>query len=390
MQFDADGGQSMTTGRGAAIGPLRGVRVLDLTRFPPGGYCTASLADLGADVIRIESPSAKGQPSLVIGQVGMARGKRSITIDLRQPRSYDVLARVADSVDVLVENNLPGELEQRGFGYSHAAARHPALIWCAITGFGQNGPYAQWPGHDITYLGQSGLLAALETDFPWNPGWMVAVPIGAMAATAAITAALFERTSTGTGRHLDISLAEAATWTLGGIDAALADQPMQSWADPGRTMYRCADDTWITVAAAEPRTWSALCAGLGLHHLADWAAAHSLPTDDVAAELAAVFATRPAGVWVDALGPTGAAVGPVNSGGAVMRDAHSAARGTVAEVAGVRVPISPIRMCDANGVATTTTATAAPAAVGEHTESVLFEAGFTAAEVTELRNEGVI
>ena len=110
---------------------------------------------------------------------------------------------------------------------------------------------------------------------------MVAVPIGAMAATAAITAALFERSSTGSGRHLDISLAEAATWMLGGIDAALADQPMQAWADPGRTMYRCADDTWITVAAAEPRTWAALCAGLGLHHLADWAAAHALPSDDV-------------------------------------------------------------------------------------------------------------
>ncbi len=380
----------MTTGRGAPIGPLRGVRVLDLTRFPPGGYCTASLADLGADVIRVESPSAAGQPSLVIGQVGMARGKRSITIDLRQPRGYEVLARVADSVDVLVENNLPGELEQRGFGYLQAAARHPALIWCSITGFGQDGPYAQWPGHDITYLGQSGLLAALEPDFPWNPGWMVAVPIGAMAATAAITAALFERTSTGIGRHLDISLAEAATWTLGGIDAALADQPMQAWADPGRTMYRCADDTWITVAAAEPRTWAALCVGLGLLHLADWAAAHALPSDEVSAELGAVFATRPAAEWVDALGPTGAAVGPVNVGGAVVRDAHSAARGTVADVAGVRVPINPIRMRDADGAATTATATAGPPTVGEHTDSVLAEAGLTADEVAALRTEGVI
>lgn len=371
-------------GRGAPIGPLRGVRVLDLTRFPPGAYCTSALADLGADVIRVESSSGVGKRSLVVGQIGLARAKRSFALDLRHDRGAEVLLRVCGSVDVLVENDTPGALDARGYGFSQASIVNPRLIWCSITGFGQDGPYSLWPGHDLTYLAQSGLLAALEPDLPWSPRWMLAVPMGAMTATTAVSAALYERTTTGLGRRLDISLAEAATWSLGGLDGSLADHPINVPADPGRTMYRCAGDTWITVAAAEPRTWASLCSGLGLTHLAD----SSSPT--AGADLARVFATRPAREWIDLLGPRGAAVGPVNVASDVARDPHSAARGSTVQVAGVTVPANPMRMYDARGIPTTATATSAPATVGEHTDAVLVEAGYSTDEIAELRTLGVI
>ncbi len=144
--------------------PLAGIRVLDFTALPPGGACTVMLADLGADIIRIESPARKGEPSLVIRQVALSRGKRSMTLDQRNPAASEILRRLASTVDVIVENGNPGVMEARGFGYSHARAANPKIIWCAITGFGQDGPYAKHAGHDFSYMAHSGLLGALEPD----------------------------------------------------------------------------------------------------------------------------------------------------------------------------------------------------------------------------------
>jgi crotonobetainyl-CoA:carnitine CoA-transferase CaiB-like acyl-CoA transferase len=363
--------------------------VLDLTRMPPGAYCTVGLADLGADVIRIESPSAAGQPSRVVGQLSLGRGKRSATLDLRHERAGEVLLRLAGSADVLVENNPPGDLERRGFGYPQAAARHPRLIWCSITGFGQDGPYAAWPGHDLSYLAQSGLLAALSPDLPWHPSWMLAVPIGASFAMTGIVAALRERDATGKGCQIDISLSEAATWLLGGFDAALSDHPVAVPVDPGRRLYPCGDGKWISVAAAEPRTWKALCEGLGVPELAAELASTDSQREKLTQRLSEIFASRPAAEWLETLGPLGAAVGPVNVGGDVVRDPHNTARAATFEVGGVRVPANPIRMRDTSG-ARSTTATSEPGLVGEHTDAVLGEAGYGADEIRALHEEGVV
>src|SRR5579864_7467156 len=151
------------------LNPLSGVRVLDFTAFPPGAVCTVMLADLGAEIIRVESPAQKGKTSLVIGQVALSRGKRSMTLDLRNSAAADVLRRLAVTVDVIVENAKPGSMEERGFGYTHARAANPRIIWCAITGFGQSGPYADHAGHDLSYLAHSGLLGALASGQPSLP-----------------------------------------------------------------------------------------------------------------------------------------------------------------------------------------------------------------------------
>ena len=197
-----------------SLKPLNGIRVLDFTAMPPGGFCTVTLADLGAEVIRVESPAQKGKTSLVIGQVALSRGKRSLTLDLRRPESNNILERLARTVDVVVENAKPGAMETRGFGYAQARAANKRIIWCAITGFGQNGPYADRGGHDVSYLAHSGLLRALSPDPLWQPGISLSLQAGALASVIGIQAALLERTCTSEGAFLDISLAEAAGWYL--------------------------------------------------------------------------------------------------------------------------------------------------------------------------------
>jgi alpha-methylacyl-CoA racemase len=368
-------------------GPLDGIRVLDLTRFPPGAYCTLLLADLGADVCRVDAPGANLAMSGI--GVGLSRGKRSISLDLRNPGGNDVLRRLAGWADVLVENNRPGELERRGFGYPQASEENPRLIWCAITGFGQDGPYAAYPGHDLTYVGHSGLLTAINPELPWHPQTVLAVPLGAMMAANGILAALLDRGRTGEGCLLDISQSESATWLLSGDDGHMTDSSYGIPAGPTRRLYQCGDGSFITLAAPEPKTWTALCEGLGLPELAEGGRMPWDKADEVSAQLEGIFASRPAKEWVDLLGPMGAAVAAVNRGSDIVDDPQVRARGSVVEVDGVAVPANPIRMTAADGPRTGTN-TASPPAIGADTDTVLAEAGYRAEEIAELHSSGVL
>ncbi|MDB5447092.1 MAG: L-carnitine dehydratase/bile acid-inducible protein, partial [Phenylobacterium sp.] len=343
----------------------------------------------GAEVIRVESPAQAGQRSLVIGQVGLSRGKRSITLDQRNPAANDVLRRLAQACDVLVENARPGAMSARGFGYPEAAQVAPRLIWCSITGFGQDGPSAEWAGHDLSYLGHSGLMGTLSPSLPWHPGAMLSVPLGAMMAATGVLAALLERGRTGKGCQIDISLSESALWLLSGAPGALAAGYGGISATHDRRLYACADGRFVSVAAAEPRTWAALCAGLDAGDLAEKLKATGAESAAVAERLAEIFQTRPAAEWVAMLGPLGAAVNAVNQGADIAADPHHAARGAVLEVAGRQVPASPLRLIDAEG-RRSGTALEEPPLVGEHTETVLGEAGFNKDEIAALRADGVI
>jgi alpha-methylacyl-CoA racemase len=367
-------------------GPLDGVRVLDITRFPPGAYCTLLLCDLGAEVVRVQSPGSN--PMMAGVGVGLSRGKRSVALDLRHPRGNEVLRRLAGWADVLVENNRPGELDSRGFGYSHAAEEYPRLIWCSITGFGQDGPYAQWPGHDLTYTAHSGVLSGINPDLPWHPQLILAVPLGAMMAATGVVSALYERDRTGKGGQLDISLAESATWLLSGSDGEINGNPWGIPVTPDRHLYVCSDGRYISVAAAEPKTWAALTKGLGLDDLSE-ARPGGEQADEVKARMAKVFATRPAAEWVAELGPTGAAIGMVNRGTDLVGDAHVQARRSLVEVGEMHVPANPIRRRDASGPIEED-APPAPNAVGADTRDVLAAAGYSAGEIDELESDGVI
>ena len=364
--------------------PLSGVRVLDMTRLPPGTFCTVLLADLGAEVIRVESPKGR----LFDGPVGLSRGKRSVAVDLRHPRGPEVLRQLARSVDILVENDRPGAMDERGFGYSHAAVEMPSLIWCSISGYGQDGPYAQWSGHDLSYAAHSGLTASANGELPWYPQLVMAIPMGATMASVGILAALRERERTGQGCQLDVSISEAATWMLSSADGAINQTPWGIPDGPDRHLYECAEGTWVAVAAAEPRTWAALCDGLGVPELTDTLHRWEDP-DAVTEQLATLFEARRADEWVAELGPRGAAVIRANLGSDLVDDPQVIARGTLQDVGGVTVPRLPIRFRDAAGSRPSVDATPA-SAVGADTASVLAEAGLSDELIAELRSQGAV
>ena len=230
-----------------------------------------------------------------------------MTLDMRHRLANDVLQRLMPSVDVIVENARPGAMEARGFGYSHARAANPGVIWCAITGFGQTGPYAEYSGHDLSYLAHSGLLGAMSESQPWHPAIPLALQAGAFSAVVAIQAALLQRTRSGQGSFVDVSLSEAATWFLSCGIRPLSDRPLALPATPDRRLYACADGRYVAVACAEPRTWGVLCDGLGVPELKP-NLLNPEPAAATTAAIAAVFLTRAAKEWVAFLAPFGAAV----------------------------------------------------------------------------------
>ncbi len=357
--------------------PLEGIRVLDFTAFPPGGACTVMLADLGAEIIRVEPPAQAGKPSLVVGQIALSRGKKSITLDLRNSASSDILLRLAPRIDVVVENAKPDAMEERGFGYRQARGANPKLIWCAITGFGQTGPYADYAG-----------LGALSGQQPWHPGISLALQAGALSAVVAIQAALIARGHMGTGSFIDLSLSEAATWFLTCGINPLSSSPLIMPVTPDRRLYVCSDGRYVAVACAEPRTWGLLCDQLGV---ADLKPMLHKPehADEATTKLAAIFATRPAAEWVELIAAAGGAVTIVNHAAQLLSDPHIVTRGSIALVSGTPVPASPVRVTAPDGK-TTSTATEPPHRVGDDTEAVLSAAGYSADEFAALRANGIV
>lgn len=377
-------------------GPLAHLRVLDLSRLYPGAFCTSLLADLGADVVKVEAPGFGDGLRMMTpepfkaGHVALNRGKRSLSLDLKNAAAADVVRRLVVGFDVLVESHRPGALEQLGLGYDDLAALNPGILWCSLTGFGSDGPLAGAAGHDITYTGFSGLLDRLVESgaAPPVPQITLALQPGALMGIIGILSAYAQRSVTGHGARIDASLVDAAMWSLAEDVARAATAPAPGWpAMASRATYRCADGRYVTVASSEPRTWAALCAGIGVSELAD----HGIGVDENAAiaRLREVFATKEASAWLTHPGLAGG-VGPVNTPGDLLDDPHLAARGAITTIDGTdtRVLANPLRMRGPDGV--TTTATSYPPDIGAHTDEVLTEHGFTAAEIAALREASVI
>lgn len=378
-------------------GPLAGLRVLDLTRLYPGAFCTSLLADLGADVLKVEAPGyGDGMRSVDVGDfkaahVALNRGKRSATLNLKHERAGEVLHRLARDADVLVESQRPGALEAIGAGFEQLRADNPGLVWCSISGFGTGGPLADAPGHDLTYLGYAGLLSQLSGGTaPPVPDVVLAVPMAALMATTGILAAVVARARTGTGSRIDTAMADAAMWPLSDAIARQASAAGPGWGSfAARAVYRCADDRFVTVTATEARSWAALCAALDVPELAD----HVLGVDEAATtvRLAEVLAGKPSDHWLREPGLAGG-VGPVHEPIDLLTDEHVQARSSVIPVEGhdgPRVLANPIRVDGADGLGSSWGRSPAPAC-GEHTDDALVAAGYTNDEVAALRDQGAI
>lgn len=372
-----------------ATRPLAHVRVLDLTRMIPGAFCTLLLADLGADVLKVEAPGYGDGLRFMTGEpfapahVALNRGKRSMTLDLRTPSAPDVLRRIAGGVDVVVESQRPGMLDGLGIGFEDLRRDNPGLVWCSLTGFGPDGPNVDAPGHDMTYLGYSGLLSTLTVDGePPVPTSTLTLPIAALMGAFGIVSALTHRERTGEGARVDTNMVDSAIWTLGEQLARAANAPSPPWGSSARRAnYRCADGRWVTCTASEPKPWAKLVEALG---------APDVPDDATAADLAARFATKPQSHWLEHPGMAGG-VGPVNEPADLIDDPQVTHRRGMVRIdgGGPLVFANPIRINGVPGDAGSHALTAPPE-LGEHTDAALSAAGFTADEIAGLRADAVI
>jgi alpha-methylacyl-CoA racemase len=378
--------------------PLAGVRVLDLTRLLPGPMCTLHLADLGADVIKIEDTGAGDYAAPALRTL-VQRNKRAMRLDLKQPEGVAVLRALARNADVLVEGFRPGVMDRLGVGYETLAALNPKLVFCSITGYGQSGPYRDEPGHDLNYCALAGVSDQIGRagDAPALSNVPVADLLGgSLTAAMGLLAALFDAQRTGRGRHVDISIADS---TL-----AHAVVPMVSMLKEGSTrpagtdklsgglacygLYRTNDGRHLAVGALERKFWDAFCQVLGREDLKP----RHLPADAAAtqalrAELAEIIASQPLAHWRQRFEGTGCCVTPVLRLEEALDDRHFRARGMVVEPpdGGPRQLACPVKMSDYRFELRRV----APRP-GEHSDEILAEAGYGTDELATLRKQGVV
>jgi crotonobetainyl-CoA:carnitine CoA-transferase CaiB-like acyl-CoA transferase len=334
--------------------PLAGVRILDLTRLVPGAFATLMLAELGAEIVKIEDPRGgdpmRSLPPLVGGRglydLLLNRGKKSVVLDLRDPAARDDFHRLLATADVVIESFRPAAARRLGVSGDDIRARHPRLVHCAITGYGQTGPYAERPGHDLNYVAVSGLLAADRRAVTDLPGiFMADVGGGAMHAVIGILAALFGRSRTDAGASLDISMHDASLYWLmlpaarelvdGGAGAAGALPTFGRHAC--YNVYRTRDGVHVALGALEQKFWLAFCDAVGRP---DLRSRHLTGEADQAAllrEMRELFASRTREEWLRLFAGHDVCVTPVNDPADALRDPHAAARGAVVAAPGVKM-----------------------------------------------------
>ncbi|WP_242342737.1 CaiB/BaiF CoA transferase family protein [Anaeromyxobacter terrae] len=386
--------------------PLEGLRVLDLSRLLPGPFATLVLADLGADVVKIEEPQGgdalRSLPPLAGEASGafhaLNRNKRSLALDLRRPEGVAAFLRLAARADVVVESYRPGVLDRMGLGWAALHAASPRLVLCSITGYGQDGPYASRAGHDVDYCAIAGVLGLNgEPERPAVPGVQVAdLAGGAWPAVAGVLAALVRRATTGEGAHVDVSMVEGAlalmtlpfamAWARGA--PSVRGRELLSGGAASYGVYRTKDGRFVALGALEPKFFSALCEAVGRPELAPRQLEHG--GAGPRAELEAIFAARTRDEWADFAAAHDVCLAPVLEGDEPRSDPHLAARGAFIEVAtpwegrGIPGIATPVRLRGEE-------APRRPAPrLGEHGEAVLREAGFSDVDVAALRGAGIL
>ncbi|MDC8756141.1 CaiB/BaiF CoA transferase family protein [Janthinobacterium fluminis] len=337
----------------AATAPLAGIRVLDLTRLLPGPVATMHLAELGADVLKIEDPGA-GDYARAMGParagasqffVAVNRGKRLLRLDLKDPPQRAQLLELVDGADVLVESFRPGVMARLGLGWDELKRRKPSLVMCAISGYGQDGPFAQMAGHDINYLGYAGMLAnnTGPDGVPVLPDLQVGDLLGgAQSALQGILAALLAVKMGGPGRFVDISMTDAVlahnimpVVAVNNGAAAAPARGLLSGGLPCYNIYRTADGRFMAVGALELKFWQRCCAVLQRPDLASrhWQLGQAVGGADalaVKAELDALFARRSMAQWTQAFGASDCCVTPILSAAEALRHPLFQARRMVA------------------------------------------------------------
>lgn len=369
-------------------GPLTGVRVVEIAGIGPGPFCSMMLADMGAQVLRVqrhERTVRAIRPNPVAG-----RGTQAITLDLKSAVARDAVFRIVESSDVLIEGFRPGVMERLGLGPEDCMARNPRLIYGRMTGWGQHGPLAQRAGHDINYIALTGILAAIGTSQsgPVPPLNLVGdFGGGGMMLAFGITCALFETGRSGKGQVIDAAMTDGASLLMATTFGQYAagrwslerENNLLDGAAPFYTTYRCADGKWIAVGAIEPQFYAALIRGLGLelgpfepqHDRSQWAQRKQ--------RLAGSFSTRARDDWCAMFDGVDACISPVLDMAEALEHPHHAARETFINVEGSQQPAPAPRF-------SRTVAALRPRGTLT-TQAALASYGFTQAEIGALTGE---
>jgi alpha-methylacyl-CoA racemase len=377
-------------------GPLAGVRVVEVSGIGPGPFGAMVLADLGADVVAVdripELPPAPGNARYDI----LRRGRRAVGVDLRHPRGPEVLLRLVEGADVLVEGFRPGVAERLGIGPEPCLARNPRLVYGRMTGWGQEGPLAQTAGHDLTYAAVAGALAHIgrKGEPPTPPLNLLAdFGGGGMLLALGVVSALLHVQRTGEGQVVDAAMVDGTALLMAPFYGASA---MGFWSDergtnlldsgaPFYDVYRCADGEELAVAALEPRFFAELLEVLGLDP-ADVPGQDEVERwPELRQRLAAAIGSASRDHWLQAAEGRDACLAPVLTTRQAARHPHVRARGTVVEVDGVPQPAPAPRFS-----ATPPALDRPPAVAAQHTDEVLADAGFTPDEIAELRAQSAV
>jgi alpha-methylacyl-CoA racemase len=390
--------------------PLHGIRILDLSRLLPGAYASQMLADFGADVIKVEEPGSgdyartmppHGPGGMSLYFLATNRNKRSVTLNLKVPQGREIFLRMVRQADVVLESFRPGVMQRLELDYEHLKEINPALIYCAISGYGQDGPYQQRAGHDLNYAGYAGLLH-------YNRGQhgepaMPATQLGDLAggsfmAVIGILTALVGRTQTGEGCMIDAAMTEGvisllpllSTFYLNTGKAPLPGRSSRDGGLPCYNMYETSDGKHVTLAALEPKFWHTFCIHIGHLELLPFHTPVGPGEREQAIDLLrSIFKTKTRDEWLTELAEIDACVGPVYSMDEALNDPHAQARGVTitAPIAGETFRTLP-SFPRISGVETEQRY--APPTLGEQSDEILRAMGYTDTEIEQFKKEGIV
>jgi crotonobetainyl-CoA:carnitine CoA-transferase CaiB-like acyl-CoA transferase len=379
---------------------LKGARVLDLTRLFPGPLCTVMLADLGAEVIKVEAPEgefARYMPPYQFGSgqmfLQMNRGKRSMTCNLKKEAGQEILLRLLEKTDILVESFRPGVMKKFRLDYETLRERFPSLIYCSISGFGQQGPNAKKPAHDLNYISIAGILnlSGNEKQGYVVPPVQIADTMGAFCALSAILAAYIQRLRENKGQYLDVSLLDSAFFAMIGLAGIhFAGFPLQANTLPlsGRlacyNVYRTKDDKYLAIAFLEPKFWQTFCLKMKLDQFFN----HQLQNDqtELLDLLTEKFAQRTQKDWLDFFQNDDLCISPVLDFSDAIFDPGIVYRQLLTPITYPSGVLTQMRTPFVKDGCSTLRAPV----LGEHNFEILREQGYTAQDIDTFKNEGII
>ena len=399
----------------ASIAPLSGIKVIDLTKLAPGPHCTMILGDLGADIIKVEEPGpptgrradqaaaagkAERRPSGLGVHNALGRNKKSIGLNLKSAPGREIFLRLAQRADVVVEEFRPGVAKRLGIGYEMLSARNPRLVYCAVTGFGQTGPYRDYVGHDLNYIAQAGALSMIgrKGEPPTIPQNLLAdYAGGGLHAAIGVLAALLARHQTGRGQYVDIAMLDG---TMLLIAQALSNHYGKGWiprrgattldgSAPWYNLYLTKDEKYITIGSVEPWFYANLCRALGTEeYIQD--EHNSARFDEIKARFTEIFRTKTRDEWWEILSKNDICVGRMLTLDELEHDPQIRARNMVVEVeapdgAKVKQVGISIKLSDTPG-----SIRSLASKIGQQTEEIMNDLGYTENDVERWRAEGAI